>query len=85
MTEQELFEEPMFSLENHGLSVRVISILEKHGIVYLGDLRNKTDKDLRRLNYISEVSIAELKAALRSFLEKWEDEGRKIKEHSSEV
>ena len=57
-------------LEPYGLSLRTINQLENYcGFIYVDDLVGVTESQLQRAWYFGTAAIAELRAALRNFLE----------------
>lgn len=61
-------------LEICGLSVRTIGLLEKMGYLYIRELEQLTEKELRAEPNVRDAALAEIRNALRNY-----QEGRAVK------
>jgi DNA-directed RNA polymerase alpha subunit len=66
---QELADEPLAVLEEHGLSVRSINVLENQcGIVYMKDLLKLSKEELLNKPEIKATICKEIENSIKSFL-----------------
>ena len=69
ITDDGLVGEPVATLEEYGLRVRVISQLDELGIVYLGDLLKLTKRDLEQVPGFGVGVIENIRTSLNGFLQ----------------
>lgn len=65
-----LLEEPVVSLEEHGLHLRIINIFEEHlGVIYLKDFLKYTPEQVEGVRGIGTETMKSLREAVRSLAE----------------
>ncbi len=61
-------DEPLATLEEYGMCVRTINILDAVGIIYMRDLVSKTDEELLAVASFGPAMLEETKKAVHAFV-----------------